>query len=141
MGGGAGEQHQPAGTDRRSFATLTGNSVEIDWGPERLADQRWFVADTSKIRSRLAGRPNVGIREGLRALYDWYLEPAGAGRAIRSTGGMMRFALINPAWNFEGSIYFGCREPHLPLEFGYSKGAAGSKPGMRRSQSTANWMI
>lgn len=33
----------------------------------------------------------------------------------------MRFVLINPAWNFEGSIYFGCREPHLPLEFGYSK--------------------
>ncbi len=33
----------------------------------------------------------------------------------------MRFALINPPWNFEGSIYFGCREPHLPLEFGYSK--------------------
>ncbi len=33
----------------------------------------------------------------------------------------MRFALINPPWDFEGSIYFGCREPHLPLEFGYSK--------------------
>ncbi len=33
----------------------------------------------------------------------------------------MRFALINPPWEFEGSIYFGCREPHLPLEFGYSK--------------------
>jgi anaerobic magnesium-protoporphyrin IX monomethyl ester cyclase len=33
----------------------------------------------------------------------------------------MRFSLINPAWNFEGSIYFGCREPHLPLEYGYSK--------------------
>jgi anaerobic magnesium-protoporphyrin IX monomethyl ester cyclase len=33
----------------------------------------------------------------------------------------MRFALINPSWTFEGSIYFGCREPHLPLEFGYSK--------------------
>ena len=33
----------------------------------------------------------------------------------------MRFALVNPAWNFEGSIYFGCREPHLPLEFGYSR--------------------
>ena len=33
----------------------------------------------------------------------------------------MRFALINPSWSFEGSIYFGCREPHLPLEFGYSK--------------------
>ncbi|HWC97971.1 MAG TPA: hypothetical protein VG456_14515, partial [Candidatus Sulfopaludibacter sp.] len=33
----------------------------------------------------------------------------------------MRYSLINPPWNFDGSIYFGCREPHLPLEFGYSK--------------------
>jgi anaerobic magnesium-protoporphyrin IX monomethyl ester cyclase len=33
----------------------------------------------------------------------------------------MRFSLVNPPWNFEGSIYFGCREPHLPLEYGYSK--------------------
>lgn len=33
----------------------------------------------------------------------------------------MRFALVNPSWNFDGSIYFGCREPHLPLEFGYAK--------------------
>jgi anaerobic magnesium-protoporphyrin IX monomethyl ester cyclase len=33
----------------------------------------------------------------------------------------LRFCLINPAWNFDSSIYFGCREPHLPLEYGYSK--------------------
>ncbi|HVZ07489.1 TIGR04295 family B12-binding domain-containing radical SAM protein [Rhodopila sp.] len=33
----------------------------------------------------------------------------------------MRLALINPPWNFEGSIYFGCREPHLPLELGYAQ--------------------
>lgn len=33
----------------------------------------------------------------------------------------MRFSLINPRWSFEGSIYFGCREAHLPLEFGYSR--------------------
>ncbi len=33
----------------------------------------------------------------------------------------MRFALVNPRWTFEGSIYFGCREPHLPLEYGYAK--------------------
>lgn len=32
----------------------------------------------------------------------------------------MRLALVNPAWTFEGSIYFGCREPHLPLELGYT---------------------
>ncbi len=33
----------------------------------------------------------------------------------------MRYLLLNPNWSFEGSIYFGCREPHLPLEYGYSK--------------------
>ena len=33
----------------------------------------------------------------------------------------MKVALINPPWRFEHSIYFGCREPHLPLEFGYAK--------------------
>jgi anaerobic magnesium-protoporphyrin IX monomethyl ester cyclase len=33
----------------------------------------------------------------------------------------MKYALVNPPWSFEGSIYFGCREPHLPLEYGYSK--------------------
>ena len=33
----------------------------------------------------------------------------------------MKFALVNPNWTFDGSIYFGCRDPHFPLEFGYSK--------------------
>ena len=33
----------------------------------------------------------------------------------------MRVALVNPNWTFEGSIYFGCREPHLPLEYGYAQ--------------------
>ena len=33
----------------------------------------------------------------------------------------MRFALLNPGWTFDGSIYFGCREPHLPLEYGYAR--------------------
>lgn len=33
----------------------------------------------------------------------------------------MRIALVNPPWRFENSIYFGCREPHLPLELGSAK--------------------
>jgi anaerobic magnesium-protoporphyrin IX monomethyl ester cyclase len=33
----------------------------------------------------------------------------------------MRTALVNPPWRFDGSIYFGCREPHLPLELGYAQ--------------------
>ena len=33
----------------------------------------------------------------------------------------MRVALVNPPWHFEGSIYFGCREPHLPIELGATR--------------------
>jgi len=33
----------------------------------------------------------------------------------------MRVALVNPPWTFEHSVYFGCREPHLPLEYGSAK--------------------
>jgi anaerobic magnesium-protoporphyrin IX monomethyl ester cyclase len=33
----------------------------------------------------------------------------------------MRLALVNPSWSYAGSIYFGCREPHLPLELGYAR--------------------
>lgn len=33
----------------------------------------------------------------------------------------MRVALVNPHWTYDGSIYFGCRQPHLPLELGYAK--------------------
>jgi anaerobic magnesium-protoporphyrin IX monomethyl ester cyclase len=34
---------------------------------------------------------------------------------------MTRVALINPDWRYDGSIYFGCRAPHLPLELGISQ--------------------
>jgi len=33
----------------------------------------------------------------------------------------MKVALVNPHWTYDGSIYFGCRDPHLPLELGYSR--------------------
>ncbi|MEJ1158621.1 TIGR04295 family B12-binding domain-containing radical SAM protein [Prosthecomicrobium sp. N25] len=32
----------------------------------------------------------------------------------------MRVALVNPAWHYDGSVYFGCRHEHLPLELGYT---------------------
>jgi B12-binding domain/radical SAM domain protein of rhizo-twelve system len=33
----------------------------------------------------------------------------------------MKVALVNPAWSYDGSIYFGCRHEHLPLELGFSR--------------------
>lgn len=43
----------------------------------------------------------------------------------------MKFALLNPNWDFKGSTYFGCRDPHIPLEllFAYDQiRAAGHEP-------------
>src|SRR3954454_10220402 len=58
-----------------------------------------------------------------RSLSRLRLRPTYRVRGPRRRGGgnAGRVALVTPAWNFEGSIYFGCREPHLPLEFGYSR--------------------
>jgi anaerobic magnesium-protoporphyrin IX monomethyl ester cyclase len=33
---------------------------------------------------------------------------------------MMKFAFVNPNWDFTGSTYFGCRDPHIPLELLFS---------------------
>src|SRR5690606_18577638 len=30
----------------------------------------------------------------------------------------MKVALVNPSWSYRNSIYFGCRDAHLPIEFG-----------------------
>jgi anaerobic magnesium-protoporphyrin IX monomethyl ester cyclase len=49
----------------------------------------------------------------------------------------MKFALINPAWTFEGSTYFGCQEPHYPLEllFAFDQlKAAGHEPWLIDAQ-------
>src|SRR5262247_3644545 len=51
--------------------------------------------------------------------------------ARRSRGSMMKFALVNPNWTFEGSTYFGCRDPHYPLELLFAADqiiAAGHEP-------------
>lgn len=33
----------------------------------------------------------------------------------------MRIALVNPNWEFNGSTYFGCHEPHVPLELLFAR--------------------
>src|SRR4051794_29218949 len=64
-----------------------------------------------------ADRPGrwIGSLAGMAA--DPRLRLRGHARGFRMT----RVALINPNWNFDGSIYFGCRSPHLPLELGISQ--------------------
>lgn len=50
----------------------------------------------------------------------------------------MKFAFVNPNWDFAGSTYFGCRDPHIPLElmFAYDKvNEAGHEPSLIDAQT------
>lgn len=35
--------------------------------------------------------------------------------------GFRRVALVNPRWNFDGSMYWACTDPHVPLELLYAQ--------------------
>ena len=52
----------------------------------------------------------------------------------------MKFALINPNWDFKGSTYFGCTEPHVPLEllYGCDRLAAGGHDSLLVDAQTDN---
>ncbi len=52
--------------------TLTPGSPHVEWSPERLGDQRWYVSDISKISSALKWTPQVSVKQGLSQLLDWY---------------------------------------------------------------------
>jgi B12-binding domain/radical SAM domain protein of rhizo-twelve system len=50
----------------------------------------------------------------------------------------MKYALVNPNWNFKGSTYFGCHDPHYPLEllFAFDKiSEAGHEPLLLDAQN------
>jgi len=55
---------------------LTANQVRVHRGPERLGDQRWYVSDISRFKTRLRWSPKVNVSEGLRQLHDWYVSHA-----------------------------------------------------------------
>ena len=61
----------------RQIGELLGREVAVEWAPERLADQKWYVADTSKIEARLGWKPATTIASGLRSLRDWHLQRPG----------------------------------------------------------------
>jgi len=50
----------------------------------------------------------------------------------------MKFALVNPNWDFKGSTYFGCKDPHVPLELMFAFDqiiAAGGEPMLIDAQT------
>ncbi len=50
---------------------LNGGECAIRFEPWRLADQRYYVSNTAKFRSVTGWRPKIGVRDGIRRLFEW----------------------------------------------------------------------
>ncbi|HSL52919.1 MAG TPA: NAD-dependent epimerase/dehydratase family protein [Pyrinomonadaceae bacterium] len=53
------------------LAELHGGDVSVRFEDWRAADQRYYVADTSKFSGLTGWQPRVPVHEGVRRLYEW----------------------------------------------------------------------
>lgn len=53
---------------------LVGHPIEVARGDWRPGDQRVFVADVRKAERELGWKPQVGVEEGIRKLFEWVRE-------------------------------------------------------------------
>ncbi len=53
------------------LAELHGGDLSVRFEDWRAADQRYYVADTSKFSGLTGWKPRVGVHEGVRRLYEW----------------------------------------------------------------------
>ena len=50
---------------------LTGEQPQIRWDEWRVADQRYYVSDTSAFAQLTGWNPRVPVRSGIASLHDW----------------------------------------------------------------------
>ncbi|WP_225421378.1 SDR family NAD(P)-dependent oxidoreductase [Sphingomonas parva] len=69
---------------------LTGREVDVEFSDWRAGDQRYFVADTRRIRSALGLSPAVPWKEGVARLAEWLRESrAPSAEFIAATTGVV----------------------------------------------------
>jgi CDP-paratose 2-epimerase len=80
MGGGAENAVSLLEVIER-IGELRGAAPEVGFGPWRQGDQRYYVSDTGRFQADTGWRPRMGAEEGIKLLYGWLCEEAGAGRS------------------------------------------------------------
>jgi CDP-paratose 2-epimerase len=64
---------------------LHGEAPEVDFGPWRQGDQRYYVTDSRRFREDTGWRPRVSAQEGIERLYAWLREEVAVGQVARAT--------------------------------------------------------
>jgi CDP-paratose 2-epimerase len=73
-----------------------GSRPEVEFASWRLADQRYFVSDTSRFHRATGWSPQVKVNQGVTHLYHWLREMNGSVRAA---------AEAKPASSFQSSAH------------------------------------
>ena len=63
--------------------------VEVAFSDWRLADQRYYVSDTSRFMADTGWRPTVSVSQGVERLHEWLtsqMEESAAGGGLRGAG-------------------------------------------------------
>jgi CDP-paratose 2-epimerase len=60
---------------------LSGDRPRLRWDDWRVADQRYYVSDTSAFSEVTGWRPRTGVQSGIASLYEWLGDAAGPRRA------------------------------------------------------------
>ena len=76
------------------LAELHGGDLSIEFENWRAADQRYYVADTTKFSELTGWKPKVGVNQGIRRLYEWLL--ATNGHLAGNPMGVPNFANVRP---------------------------------------------
>lgn len=58
------------------LSDISQKTVKVTYGPERLGDVKHSKADISKIIKDLGYEPDTYFKEGIKLVYEWYLENA-----------------------------------------------------------------
>jgi CDP-paratose 2-epimerase len=69
------------------IAACVGERPELQFGPWRPGDQRYYVTDTGKLTRATGWRPRIAVSEGARRLAEWFRAGRSEAPSIsRSTG-------------------------------------------------------
>ncbi len=77
---------------------LHGHRPAADFGPWRIADQRYYVSDTRRFTAATGWRARTSVRQGIRRLYEWLrgAQPVPAAPLAGSGGSVLVAAKAAP---------------------------------------------
>lgn len=66
---------------------IRGKAVEVRFAEWRMADQKYYVSDTSRFMAATGWKPGYSIQAGVEQLHDWLCKSGTSAPVVKSTAG------------------------------------------------------